>query len=63
VGDSGPGLGTGGANRAATTVKKPGGTGMGLHIVRAVLGNHRGRLETGRSPLGGAEFRVVLPRT
>lgn len=62
VGDSGPGLGTGGANRAATTVKKPGGTGMGLHIVRAVLGNHRGRLETGRSPLGGAEFRIVLPQ-
>ncbi len=59
VGDSGPGLDTA-ASRAAG---KPGGTGMGLHIVRAVLANHRGRLESGRSPLGGAEFRIVLPRS
>lgn len=62
VGDSGPGLegvAAGGPPRGAP---KTGGTGMGLHIVRAVLANHRGRLETGRSPLGGAEFRLVLPR-
>lgn len=63
VGDSGPGLDR--DPRATPTFPpgKPGGTGMGLHIVRAVLANHRGRLESGRSPFGGAEFRLVLPRS
>ncbi len=63
VGDSGPGLGDLPCNDQPRSSLKPGGTGMGLHIVRAVLDNHRGRLETGRSPLGGAEFRIVLPRS
>lgn len=62
VGDSGPGLAGVAADDLPRGATKPGGTGMGLHIVRAVLANHRGRLETGRSPLGGAEFRLVLPR-
>lgn len=62
VGDSGPGLDGDAAAAASRAAGKPGGTGMGLHIVRAVLANHRGRLESGRSPLGGAEFRIVLPR-
>lgn len=62
VGDSGPGLVDGSSGVEQWASQKPGGTGMGLHIVRAVLDNHRGRLETGRSPLGGAEFRIVLPR-
>ena len=62
VGDSGPGFDDGSADVPHRAPRKPGGTGMGLHIVRAVLDNHRGRLETGRSPLGGAEFRIVLPR-
>lgn len=62
VGDSGPGLENTTASAVPRSAGKPGGTGMGLHIVRAVLANHRGRLETGRSPLGGAEFRLVLPR-
>lgn len=62
VGDSGPGLIGDSMDDLPRALKKPGGTGMGLHIVRAVLANHRGRLETGRSQLGGAEFRLVLPR-
>ena len=62
VGDSGPGLDGVAASAVPRSAGKPGGTGMGLHIVRAVLANHRGRLETGRSPLGGAEFRLVLPK-
>jgi PAS domain S-box-containing protein len=61
VSDSGPGLDGDKAGDASRNAGKPGGTGMGRHIIRAVLDNHRGRLETGRSPLGGAEFRVVLP--
>ncbi|MFM9023984.1 MAG: sensor histidine kinase [Planctomycetaceae bacterium] len=65
VGDSGPGLGLGNPppGDRPRPADKRGGTGMGLHIVRAVLANHRGRLESGTSPLGGAEFRIVLPRT
>jgi signal transduction histidine kinase len=62
VGDSGPGYEPVRAHGGEAAGGKPGGTGMGLHIVRHVLGNHRGRLEIGRSPLGGAEFRIVLPR-
>ncbi|MFM7107280.1 MAG: ATP-binding protein [Planctomycetaceae bacterium] len=62
VGDSGPGLEGATVDALPRGAAKPGGTGMGLHIVRAVLANHRGRLDTGRSPLGGAEFRLVLPR-
>lgn len=67
IGDSGPGLAAAALDDPASSTlpstKKPGGTGMGLHIVRAVLANHRGRLELGHSPLGGAEFRMVLPKT
>lgn len=62
VGDSGPGLNAALSDAPPSPTRKPGGTGMGLHIVRAVLANHRGRLEIGRSPLSGAEFRLVLPR-
>jgi signal transduction histidine kinase len=62
VGDSGPGLDGVAASAVPRSAGKPGGTGMGLHIVRAVLATPRGRLEPGRSPLGGAEFRLVLPK-
>jgi len=62
VGDSGPGFRTPVADDGEATSTKLGGTGMGLHIVRSVLANHRGRLSMGRSPLGGAEVRMVLPR-
>ena len=62
VGDSGPGYEPTRAAREAAGLHTHRGTGMGLHIVRNVLGNHRGRLDIGRSPLGGAEFRMVLPR-
>jgi signal transduction histidine kinase len=62
VGDSGPGLVGNPVSAGPQAPGKPYGTGMGLHIVRAVLANHRGSLESGSSPLGGAEFRIVLPR-
>ncbi len=37
------------------------GTGLGLPIVRNIVDQHRGQITVGRSDLGGASFRVVLP--
>ncbi|MFG0316376.1 MAG: ATP-binding protein [Planctomycetota bacterium JB042] len=43
--------------------RKSGGTGLGLSIVRTVIDSHGGRIEVGSSAaLGGAAFRVLLPR-
>jgi signal transduction histidine kinase len=62
IGDSGPGWS--GAERAETplTTTKRGGTGVGLFVVRTAVENHGGRLEFGRSALGGAEVRMTFPR-
>ena len=38
------------------------GYGLGLAIVRAAVDAQGGRVEVGRSPLGGARFRMALPR-
>lgn len=45
--------------RGATAAR---GSGLGLAICRAVARAHGGELELGRSPHGGASFRVLLPR-
>jgi len=37
------------------------GTGLGLPIVRGIVEQHRGEITVGRSDLGGATFRVILP--
>ncbi|MBU3666368.1 MAG: ATP-binding protein [Chthoniobacterales bacterium] len=42
---------------------KPEGSGIGLYIVKTAVENHRGTITIGRSPLGGAEFRITLPIT
>jgi nitrogen fixation/metabolism regulation signal transduction histidine kinase len=41
---------------------KKGGTGLGLTIVKKVIIDHGGHVEVGDSPLGGARFRIRLPR-
>lgn len=37
------------------------GTGLGLALAHASAGEHGGHIEVGRSPLGGAAVRLVLP--
>ena len=41
---------------------RPRGNGLGLAIARGIAERHGGRIEAGRSDLGGARFDVVLPR-
>jgi signal transduction histidine kinase/ActR/RegA family two-component response regulator len=66
VADSGPGVPEDVRERIWDiffTTKGPGvGTGLGLAIARDIAARHGGRLELGVSPLGGAMFRLVLPR-
>lgn len=63
VGDSGPGFTdteTGGQLFRST---KRQGSGLGLFLVRSASENNGGRMEIARSELGGAEVRLVFPRT
>ena len=61
IGDSGPGWSGGTIEETLLQSSKPGGSGLGLYIVQTTMENHSGQLEIGRSPLGGAEFRMVFP--
>ena len=65
VADSGPGVSDDDRERIFEpfyTTKADGkGTGLGLPIVRNIVEQHRGQISVGRSDLGGAAFRVVLP--
>ena len=62
VGDSGPGWPGGSIDEALLRTTKRGGAGIGLYVVKTALDNHRGQIAIGRSPLGGAEFRITLAR-
>ncbi|RMH21328.1 MAG: HAMP domain-containing protein [Gemmatimonadetes bacterium] len=70
VDDSGPGLGADAervferfyqVDPSRTPNGRPGGAGLGLSIVEAVARVHGGRVSAGRSPWGGACFRMMLP--
>jgi signal transduction histidine kinase len=65
VSDSGPGVAEEDRGKLFQRffTKRPDGrgTGLGLPLVRAIAEAHGGRVEAGRGPDGGAEFRVVLP--
>ncbi|MFM7136607.1 MAG: PAS domain-containing protein [Planctomycetota bacterium] len=62
IGDSGLGWPGGTIDDVLLRTTKPEGSGIGLYVVKTALDNHGGRIAIGSSPLGGAEFRITLPR-
>ena len=64
IADDGPGIDA--AERArvfeAFFFKREGGIGLGLAIVQQIIRAHGGDIEAADSPLGGAMFRIHLPR-
>ncbi|MFN9658800.1 MAG: sensor histidine kinase [Cyanobacteriota bacterium] len=62
VSDSGPGIAFEPSDATILQSSKPGGSGLGLFVVRTALDHHHGRLSFGRCPLlGGARVRMHLP--
>ena len=61
IGDSGPGWPGGTLEEMLLKTSKRDGSGIGLYVVKTAMENHHGRIEISRSPLGGAEFRMVFP--
>lgn len=63
VRDTGPGLGSGDADRVFERfyTTKPTGMGVGLSISRAVVESHGGKLWAANDPAGGAIFSFHLP--
>jgi signal transduction histidine kinase len=62
VSDSGPGFAFEPSDETLLQSSKPGGSGLGLFVVRTTLEHHHGRLSFGRCPrLGGACVRLHLP--
>ncbi len=71
VADTGPGVGSEPARvfdrffrgaEARACRMEPGGAGLGLAIVQAIVAAHNGQIEAANRPEGGACFTVVIPR-
>jgi two-component system OmpR family sensor kinase len=63
IDDDGPGVPTAIADRIfePNVTERPGGSGLGLALVKAVVDAHEGTVVHQTSPLGGARFLVRLP--
>lgn len=61
VEDSGHGLPPDLLEQLPLSSSRPGGTGLGLYLVRVMLDNHGGRLRATHSELGGATLGLELP--
>jgi two-component system sensor kinase FixL len=63
VEDSGCGIPDGESDRIFEPFvsSKEAGTGIGLALCRKLIREHGGDISAGRSPLGGARFRMVFP--
>jgi len=63
VDDDGPGIASeiqGALFEPYVTTKRH-GVGLGLSIVKKIIVDHGGSIDSGPSPLGGARFRIALP--
>jgi two-component system sensor histidine kinase HydH len=65
VADDGPGIAPESRARIfeAFFFQREGGLGLGLAVVQRIVVAHGGDIEAGQSRLGGALFRIRLPRT
>lgn len=65
IADDGPGIDPAERSRVfeAFFFKREGGIGLGLAIVQQIVAAHGGEIEAAQSALGGALFRIFLPRT
>jgi two-component system, NtrC family, sensor histidine kinase HydH len=64
VADDGPGIAPAARARIfeAFFFQREGGIGLGLAVVQRIVASHGGDIEAGQSALGGALFRIRLPR-
>jgi signal transduction histidine kinase len=66
VDDDGPGVHADIRSRVfepfVTTKRSGEGTGLGLALVNNIVHEHSGKVEAAQSPLGGAQFKIILLR-
>lgn len=64
IADDGPGIDPAERTRVfeAFFFKREGGIGLGLAVVQQIVNSHGGEIEAAESRLGGALFRIRLPR-
>ena len=64
IADDGPGIDVAERSKVfeAFFFQRTGGIGLGLAIVQQIVNSHGGEIEAIESPLGGALFRILLPR-
>lgn len=63
IADNGPGIPAEEVQRVFDPffTKREGGVGLGLAVVKQVIMAHQGKIEVGKSTLGGALFAITLP--